>query len=78
MAEEVIIRLRENGPLVVSGPVRIMDHQGNVFTVPEGKPSVALCRCGQSKHRPFCDGSHRTCQFVAAELAPNPGLPPGT
>jgi CDGSH-type Zn-finger protein len=76
MAEEVVIRLRENGPLVVSGPIKIIDHQGNAFLIPEGKPSVALCRCGQSKNRPFCDGSHKTCQFVAAELAPKPSLPP--
>jgi CDGSH-type Zn-finger protein len=72
MAEEVIIRCRENGPLVVTGPVQIIDHLGNAFTIPAGKPSIALCRCGQSKNKPFCDGSHRTCQFVAAELAPLP------
>jgi len=70
MTDEVIIRLRENGPLVVTGPVKIIDHLGNAFTISPGKPSVALCRCGQSKNRPFCDGTHKTCQFLAAELAP--------
>jgi len=69
MSEPVEIRCRENGPYVVKGPVRIVDHLGNVFTIPPGKDSVALCRCGQSKNRPFCDGSHRGCGFVAAELA---------
>ena len=31
---------------------------------------VALCRCGQSKNRPFCDGSHKNCAFIAGESAP--------
>jgi CDGSH-type Zn-finger protein len=73
MAEPLEIRCRENGPYVIKGPVRIVDHLGNVFTIPSGKEAVALCRCGQSKTRPFCDGSHRTCGFQAAEIAQNPG-----
>ena len=63
------IRCRENGPLVIEGPVTIVDHQGNAFTLPANKPLVALCRCGQSKNKPFCDGSHKDCGFIAAELA---------
>ena len=69
MSEPVVIRCRENGPLVVMGSVKIIDHLGNEFLIPEGKTNVALCRCGQSKNRPFCDGSHKGCGFVAAELA---------
>jgi CDGSH-type Zn-finger protein len=71
----ITIRCRENGPLVVQGPVTVVDHLGNAFTVPPGKDNVALCRCGQSKNKPFCDGSHRACGFQAAETAPPP---PGT
>jgi CDGSH-type Zn-finger protein len=67
---ELTIRCRENGPLVIEGSVKILDHQGNAFVVPTNKPTVALCRCGQSKNRPFCDGSHRTANFYAAETAP--------
>ena len=69
MADPITIRTRENGPLLVQGAVKIMDHLGNEFTVPPGKDVIALCRCGQSKNKPFCDGSHRTCGFIATELA---------
>lgn len=63
------IRCRQNGPLVIEGPVTIVDHDGNEFPLPTNKPVVALCRCGQSKNKPFCDGSHKTCGFIAEELA---------
>lgn len=66
---EVTIRCRMNGPLVIEGPVRIIDHAGNEFSIPTDKPAVALCRCGQSSKKPFCDGSHRNCGFVADQLA---------
>src|SRR5258708_27575154 len=69
MSEPLVIRCRENGPLLIQGPIKIMDHQGNEFVAPVGKDTIALCRCGQSKSRPFCDGSHKACGFQAAELA---------
>jgi CDGSH-type Zn-finger protein len=68
---EVRIDVRENGPFLVTGPVTVVDHQGNVFDL-TGKEKFALCRCGQSKNRPFCDGSHKTCSFIANELAIKP------
>jgi len=68
------IRCRLDGPLVVDIPdtirLRVVDHEGREFPLPAGKPVVALCRCGQSGSRPFCDGSHRGCGFSAAETAP--------
>jgi CDGSH-type Zn-finger protein len=67
---ELRIRCRQNGPLIIEGPVTVVDHLGNAFSLPEGKPAVALCRCGQSHTKPFCDGSHKTCGFNADELAP--------
>jgi CDGSH-type Zn-finger protein len=70
MSEPLTIRCRENGPLVLPGTVSVVDHLGNPFPLPPGKDTIALCRCGQSRNRPFCDGSHRTCGFQAAELAP--------
>ena len=66
---EVTIRCRINGPLVVEGPVRIIDHEGHEFAISGDKPAVALCRCGQSSKKPFCDGTHRNCGFVADQLA---------
>lgn len=66
MAEPIVIRCRENGPLVVHGPVRIVDHEGRECTPPPGKETIALCRCGHSGMKPFCDGSHRTCGFQAS------------
>ncbi len=69
---QVVIKARENGPLLVTGPAQITDHLGNAFDL-AGKETVALCRCGHSARKPFCDGSHRTCGFVAAETAPAPG-----
>ena len=67
--DPVTIRLRENGPLVITGKIRITDHLGNEFTIPPGKDTIALCRCGQSKNKPFCDGTHKTCSFLAGEVA---------
>ncbi len=69
MSEPLVIRCRENGPLVIQSPIKVFDHQGNEFAVPAGKDTIALCRCGHSKNKPFCDGSHRTCGFQAADLA---------
>jgi CDGSH-type Zn-finger protein len=69
MSEPTTIRCRENGPLVVQGPFRLVDHQGNAFDLPTDKPAVALCRCGASGNKPFCDGSHRHCGFQGANTA---------
>jgi len=68
---DVTIKTRENGPLLVTGPFKLIDHVGNTYDL-TGKDTVALCRCGQSSSKPFCDGSHRGCGFVAAQLAPPP------
>jgi len=69
---EVRIRLRPNGPLVVEGAVTIVDEHGNAIVLPNDKPLVALCRCGHSGIKPFCDGSHKACGFEALEIAPAP------
>jgi CDGSH-type Zn-finger protein len=79
MSEPFVVRCRENGPFVIQGAIKILDHQGNAFQIAPGKDTVALCRCGQSKNKPFCDGSHRECGFQGANLAPvPPPAPPAT
>lgn len=67
---QVTIRTRNDGPLVVDGAVKITDADGNEFPVNSDKPAVALCRCGGSGNKPFCDGSHRQLGFKASEQAP--------
>ncbi len=67
---ELRIRCRVNGPLVIEGPVTIVDHEGKPFAIESEKRFVALCRCGQSAQKPFCDGTHKECGFVADNLAP--------
>jgi CDGSH-type Zn-finger protein len=75
------IRLRPNGPLVIESAeplatqIEIVDHEGGAFTIPANKPVVALCRCGHSANKPFCDGAHKNCGFLAQELAPPPAPP---
>jgi len=50
------IKTSKNGPLVVKNMKHLTEATGNVFSI--DKPSIALCRCGQSKNKPFCDGTH--------------------
>jgi CDGSH-type Zn-finger protein len=65
------IRLRRNGPYVVEGDeVTVVDWDGREYPV-ERRP-VALCRCGASTTKPFCDGTHSKIGFSAAEAAVGP------
>ncbi|MEX2112117.1 MAG: CDGSH iron-sulfur domain-containing protein [Pirellulales bacterium] len=68
----VTIRMRPNGPFLVEGPVTILDPEGKPFPLNPDKPAVALCRCGHSAKKPFCDGTHKTCGFDSSEAAPTP------
>ena len=62
------IKVRQNGPyLVESEDVTVVDWNGNQYTIP--KLPVALCRCGGSTNKPFCDGTHSRMGFQAAEAA---------
>jgi CDGSH-type Zn-finger protein len=63
MADSTIQAL-PNGPYRVTGPVKIVDPQGNEILIEEGR-TVSLCRCGG----PFCDGTHSRLGFQAAEAA---------
>ena len=64
----MVIRLRRNGPYVIdSDDVRVIDWNGVEYEI--GRRPVALCRCGASTTKPFCDGTHSRVGFQAAEAA---------
>ncbi|MDQ3719359.1 MAG: CDGSH iron-sulfur domain-containing protein [Actinomycetota bacterium] len=60
---EVVITPYRDGPLLVRGPFRMLDQNGAEIEV--GRETVALCRCGRSRLRPFCDGTHKLTRFQA-------------
>jgi CDGSH iron-sulfur domain-containing protein 3 len=64
----VLIKVRDDGPYKVIGPVRVIDVDGNEFVLPAGE-AVALCRCGHSQKKPFCDASHREAGFSSCARA---------
>ncbi len=61
--DEVIIQATKNGPYMVTGKVVLKDAEGK--TIPTGDKPIALCRCGGSKNKPFCDGTHLKANFQA-------------
>jgi CDGSH-type Zn-finger protein len=67
MAEQTKITALDNGPYLVRGPVLLLDAEGNEFQAE--RATVALCRCGESAKKPFCDGTHAKVGFRAAERA---------
>ncbi|MDX1966702.1 MAG: CDGSH iron-sulfur domain-containing protein [Planctomycetaceae bacterium] len=71
MSDAVTIKVRESGPLLVTGTVTLTDHLGNAYPTAAGA-NIALCRCGASQKKPFCDGTHKSIGFIAAETAPAP------
>jgi len=52
----VQIKVNDNGSLRITGDVELLDGEGNKI---ETKKAFSLCRCGLSKNKPFCDGSHK-------------------
>ena len=51
-----------NGPIRIQGSFVIQDAEGSRFDL-AGRTAIALCRCGSSEDKPFCDGSHRRVGF---------------
>ena len=60
------IRVLNGGPLRVEGAVPLLDHEGAGIEAP---PAYSLCRCGGSKNKPFCDGTHKSNNFNGQEFA---------
>jgi CDGSH-type Zn-finger protein len=63
MEDEATITPYADGPYIVRGNFRISDQDGN--EIEPGRRTIALCRCGKSRIRPFCDGTHRLIGFRA-------------
>ncbi len=62
--DEVTITPHEDGPYLVRGCFKLTDVDGN--EIDPGRKTIALCRCGRSRIKPFCDGTHKTSRFQAA------------
>ena len=67
------ITVKNNGSIRVEGEFELFDLNGKKFEL-NGRSTISLCRCGQSKDKPFCDGSHREVGFqseiTSRELPP--------
>lgn len=72
------IKIKENGPYIVSGNIplteKIIVPKGKSYEFKNGRElpqseEYALCRCGQSKNAPFCDGTHTKISFIGTETA---------
>ena len=64
MQRPVLITPYRDGPLLVRGPARIVDAEGRELE--RRRDPIALCRCGKSRLRPLCDGTHKLVGFRAA------------
>src|SRR4051794_24830865 len=62
--DEATITPYRDGPLLVRGPFKLLDQDGN--EIDAGRATVALCPCAKSRLRPFCDRSHTASRFRAA------------
>jgi CDGSH-type Zn-finger protein len=68
---DIKITVRKDGPFKVEAPegsIDLVDAEGNKYDL-AGKTVFSLCRCGGSVKKPFCDGSHSSLGFQAAESA---------
>jgi len=61
----ITIKIKDNGPYLVEGEFRLVDMQGNEIPIKKS----ALCRCGGSTTKPFCDGTHSRIGFQRAIAA---------
>jgi CDGSH-type Zn-finger protein len=59
-----------DGPLIVRGEFRLLDQDGG--EIDPGRRTIALCRCGKSGLKPFCDGSHKRSGFSAPSAPSRP------
>jgi CDGSH-type Zn-finger protein len=60
-----------DGPLLIRGEFTLRDQDGKEISVE--RETIALCRCGKSRMRPFCDGTHKIVKFTAPSGAEKRG-----
>ncbi len=70
VAEGTTITPYRDGPLIVRGDFRLVDQDG--VEIDPGRGTIALCRCGKSGIKPFCDGTHKRAGFTAPSGASRP------
>jgi CDGSH-type Zn-finger protein len=61
--DAVLITPYRDGPLLIRGTFELLDNEGEKLDTQ--RDPVALCRCGRSRIRPFCDGTHKLIGFEA-------------
>jgi CDGSH-type Zn-finger protein len=71
-AADAIVTVYQDGPLILRGKFVITAQDGQ--PIPAGRRTVALCRCGRSAMKPFCDGSHARTGFRAPGRAQGAGV----
>ena len=64
----VIVKALKDGPLEIAGGATLLDVNGKEYVESASDP-LYLCRCGQSKNKPFCDSSHKETGFKAEGTA---------
>ncbi|MBN1092309.1 CDGSH iron-sulfur domain-containing protein [Blastococcus sp. TML/M2B] len=69
-AEGATITPYRDGPLIVRGDFRLLDQDGG--EIDPGRRTIALCRCGKSGIKPFCDGTHKRAGFSAPSAPSRP------
>jgi len=60
------IKAAENGPYLIEVTEAKITNDGNTKTLSQN--IIALCRCGQSSNKPFCNGAHKQCEFKGEEV----------
>jgi CDGSH-type Zn-finger protein len=72
--DQARITAYRDGPLIVRGAFLLEDQEGN--PIDAGRETIALCRCGKSRAKPFCDGTHRLARFKAPSAPDLPAIAP--
>lgn len=66
---DITIQVRDNGPYIIRGGAIVNDAEGKPYEVQD---VIALCRCGLSNNKPFCDATHKSAGFESICRAAQP------